>query len=230
MDPPRSAGLAPPPRWIPRRRRMKKSEFASHVASRTSLTRAGAEAAVNAVLTTITDTLAKGDTVTIAGFGTFSTEDATGPSRPQPADRRAHRHPGLDGAVVQGGEDPARRGRLAARENPRQLGKRRDGIADGHSVGGARCGRLSHRHPPRCARSESRPLPNLSHDEALRSHAPGAHRGQLPMRPAPCQVARPDATSRRDVCRREEKPRTLQSARHAKMCSERAQRFNSPRR
>ena len=52
---------------------MKKSQFASHVASRTSLTRAGAEAAVNAVLTTITDTLAKGDTVTIAGFGTFST-------------------------------------------------------------------------------------------------------------------------------------------------------------
>ena len=66
-------------------------------------------------------------------------------------------------------------------------------------MGGARCGRLSHGHPPRCARSESRPLPNLSHDDAARSHAPGAHRGQLPMRPAPCQVARPDATSRRDV-------------------------------
>ena len=111
---------------------------------------------------------------------------------------------GLAGAVVQGGEDPARRGRLAARENPRQLGKRRDGIADGHPVGGARCGRLSHRHPPRCARSESRPLPNLSHDDAPRSHAPGAHRGQLPMRPAPRQVARPDATSRRDVWGREE--------------------------
>ena len=58
---------------------MKKSEFASHIASRTSLTRAGAEAAVNAVLTTVTDTLAKGDTVTIAGFGTFSTR--TRPAR-----------------------------------------------------------------------------------------------------------------------------------------------------
>ena len=58
---------------------MKKSEFASHVASRTSLTRAAAEAAVNAVLTTIADTLAKGDTVTIAGFGTFSTR--TRPAR-----------------------------------------------------------------------------------------------------------------------------------------------------
>ena len=58
---------------------MNKSEFASHVASRTSLTRAGAEAAVNAVLTTVTDTLAKGDTVTIAGFGTFSTR--TRPAR-----------------------------------------------------------------------------------------------------------------------------------------------------
>ena len=58
---------------------MNKSQFASHVARRTSLTRAGAEAAVNAVLTTITDTLAKGDTVTIAGFGTFSTR--TRPAR-----------------------------------------------------------------------------------------------------------------------------------------------------
>ena len=61
------------------RRQMKKSEFASHVASRTSLTRAAAEAAVNAVLTTITDTLAKGDTVTIAGFGTFSTRTRPAP-------------------------------------------------------------------------------------------------------------------------------------------------------
>ena len=56
---------------------MKKSELASHVATRTSLTRAAAEAAVNAVFTTITDALAKGDTVTITGFGTFSTRART---------------------------------------------------------------------------------------------------------------------------------------------------------
>ena len=52
---------------------MKKSDIASHVASDASLSRAAADAAVNAVFTAITDALAKGETVTITGFGTFST-------------------------------------------------------------------------------------------------------------------------------------------------------------
>ena len=37
------------------------------------MTRAGAHAAVNAMFSTIADALASGETVRIAGFGTFST-------------------------------------------------------------------------------------------------------------------------------------------------------------
>lgn len=51
---------------------MKKSDIAAHVAGRTSVSTGDAEAAVNAVLGTITDALARGETVSIAGFGTFS--------------------------------------------------------------------------------------------------------------------------------------------------------------
>ena len=53
---------------------MKKSDIASHVASHTSLSGAAAGAAVDAVFTALTDALAKGETVTITGFGTFATK------------------------------------------------------------------------------------------------------------------------------------------------------------
>lgn len=53
---------------------MKKSELAAHVATRASLSKASAEAAVNAVFQAMTDALAKEDTVAIAGFGTFTTK------------------------------------------------------------------------------------------------------------------------------------------------------------
>ena len=52
---------------------MTKSELLTEVAAKASLTKASADAAVNAVLSTITDALANGDTVTLTGFGTFST-------------------------------------------------------------------------------------------------------------------------------------------------------------
>ena len=52
---------------------MKRSDITSHVASQASLSKAAADAAVNAVFTAITGALAKGETVTITGFGTFST-------------------------------------------------------------------------------------------------------------------------------------------------------------
>ena len=53
---------------------MKKPHIAPHVASHTSLSSAAADATVNAVFTAITDALAKGETVTITGFGTFATK------------------------------------------------------------------------------------------------------------------------------------------------------------
>ena len=53
---------------------MKKSDISSHVASQASLSKAAADTAVNAVFSAISDALARGESVTIAGFGTFSTK------------------------------------------------------------------------------------------------------------------------------------------------------------
>ena len=54
---------------------MKKSDLSAVVAAEASLSRADAETAVNAVLGSIGDALAKGETVSIAGFGTFTVKD-----------------------------------------------------------------------------------------------------------------------------------------------------------
>ena len=53
---------------------MKKSDIASHVAGQASLSKSKAESAVNAVFEAVRDALAKGDKVTVAGFGTFATK------------------------------------------------------------------------------------------------------------------------------------------------------------
>ena len=52
---------------------MNKSELSSRVASDASLSKATADSVVNAVFSAITDTLARGESVAIAGFGTFTT-------------------------------------------------------------------------------------------------------------------------------------------------------------
>ncbi len=54
---------------------MKKSDLSALVAAEASLSKVDAESAVNAVLGSIGDALAKGETVSIAGFGTFSVKD-----------------------------------------------------------------------------------------------------------------------------------------------------------
>ena len=56
---------------------MKKSDIVARVATRASLPRFRAESALNAILEAIGDTLARGETVTFAGFGTFSTRTRT---------------------------------------------------------------------------------------------------------------------------------------------------------
>ncbi len=50
---------------------MNKSELIDAVASSADLSKAAATRAVDAVLDTITETLRKGDQVTLVGFGTF---------------------------------------------------------------------------------------------------------------------------------------------------------------
>ncbi|TXI26323.1 MAG: HU family DNA-binding protein [Nitrosomonas oligotropha] len=50
---------------------MNKTEMIEEIASRANLTKADAARAVNAVLDTIVETVAKGDDVTLPGFGSF---------------------------------------------------------------------------------------------------------------------------------------------------------------
>jgi DNA-binding protein HU-beta len=54
---------------------MNKNELIESVVNSTDLKKKDAEAAVNAVLETITDTLAEGDKVTLIGFGTFEVRE-----------------------------------------------------------------------------------------------------------------------------------------------------------
>jgi len=53
---------------------MRKADLAADVAGRASLTKAQAKSAVNAVFDIIRDALTKGDTVSVTGFGRFSTK------------------------------------------------------------------------------------------------------------------------------------------------------------
>ena len=52
---------------------MRKSDIAAYVSEQDSLSKAEAERAVNALLEAIRGALASGETVTLPGFGTFST-------------------------------------------------------------------------------------------------------------------------------------------------------------
>lgn len=54
---------------------MKKSDLSARVAARTSLSKAAAADAADALFSAIADALAKGDSVSIAGFGTFSVKE-----------------------------------------------------------------------------------------------------------------------------------------------------------
>ena len=54
---------------------MTKTELISAVADKTESTKKNAEAAVNAIISTITDALASGEKVSIVGFGTFEVRD-----------------------------------------------------------------------------------------------------------------------------------------------------------
>ncbi|EAH8850755.1 HU family DNA-binding protein [Campylobacter lari] len=51
---------------------MTKADFISQVAQTAGLTKKDATAATDAVIATITDVLAKGDSISFIGFGTFS--------------------------------------------------------------------------------------------------------------------------------------------------------------
>jgi len=52
---------------------MNKSEFIDAVAAAAGLTKADAGKAIDGVVSTVTDVLKKGDSITLVGFGTFET-------------------------------------------------------------------------------------------------------------------------------------------------------------
>ena len=54
---------------------MTRSELCARVAAATSLSKADAAAAVGALFSAIADALARDETVTVAGFGRFTTRD-----------------------------------------------------------------------------------------------------------------------------------------------------------
>lgn len=54
---------------------MKKSDFVAEVATRTGVPRAKADEAVNAMIAVITETLQKGEKLTLTGFGTFEVRE-----------------------------------------------------------------------------------------------------------------------------------------------------------
>ena len=54
---------------------MNKAEFIDAVALKSGLSKKDAKSAVDAVLETITETLAKGETVAFVGFGAFNVKD-----------------------------------------------------------------------------------------------------------------------------------------------------------
>ena len=68
---------------------MNKSAIASHVTAPASLDKATADHAVSAVFSAIADALARGETVTIAGFGAFTTRTRAARTGRNPATRES---------------------------------------------------------------------------------------------------------------------------------------------
>ena len=94
--------------------KMNKNELVSHVAAETSATRATAERMVGAVFSAIGDALARGRARRHRRIRAVRHPRPCRAPGSQSANRGARRHRGLEGAVVQGGEGPSRRGQRIA--------------------------------------------------------------------------------------------------------------------
>ena len=67
---------------------MNKTDLVAAVAAKAELSKKDAEAAVAAVVASITDALADGDKVSLVGFGTFEVKRARSSHRSEPPHRR----------------------------------------------------------------------------------------------------------------------------------------------
>ena len=103
---------------------MKKSELASHVAARASLSKTQADSAVDAVFSTIVDALASGESVVIPGFGTLRRRRVQR-GRTQSAHRGEPQHRRLEDALIQGRQSTSRYSALLERQRHRVVRKER---------------------------------------------------------------------------------------------------------
>ena len=82
---------------------MKKAELLAAIAEKNGSTKKNAEAALDAVISTITEALEKGEKVAIPGFGTFEVRDraakkSINPSTKEPIDVPAKKVPAFKAA------------------------------------------------------------------------------------------------------------------------------------
>lgn len=83
---------------------MNKTELIAEVAKRTGLSKKDAESAVNAVMETVSDTLAKGGKVQLVGFGTFETKERSARTGRNPKTKEAINIPASTVPVFKAGK------------------------------------------------------------------------------------------------------------------------------
>ena len=99
---------------------MTKSVLVARVAAKTEFSNASVAGVLDAVISTISEALARGESVSIAGFGTFSVKDRASREGRNPLYGRADHHCRLEGGVVLGREGASRR---LALPNTSRVGK-----------------------------------------------------------------------------------------------------------
>lgn len=84
---------------------MNKVEFISKVAELSGTTKKDATVAVNAVLETITETLAKGESIAFVGFGSFNVKDRAARTATVPGTTKTVQVPASKAVTFKAGKD-----------------------------------------------------------------------------------------------------------------------------
>lgn len=84
---------------------MNKVEFIAAVSTKANITKKDATVAVNAVLETITETLAKGESIQFVGFGSFNVKDRAARIATVPGTTRTVQVPACKAVSFKAGSD-----------------------------------------------------------------------------------------------------------------------------
>ncbi|HHU06875.1 MAG TPA: HU family DNA-binding protein [Clostridiaceae bacterium] len=84
---------------------MNKTDLVDAVAKTTKLSKKDSEMAINAVLSTITDTLAEGDKVVLVGFGTFEVRNRAARKGRNPSTKEEIHIPASKAPVFKAGKN-----------------------------------------------------------------------------------------------------------------------------